>query len=109
MTATSSTPVQYDLVVRNATLPDGRVAIDIAVRDAAGQKPESIFSIRTDVAVRHHVLPAIRPEFSVKVDMEVRMFMSVQLAEGVSLLDASVGPPFGTSIMIPLPASLRQA
>ena len=33
MNATSSASVQYDLVVRNATLPDGRVATDIAVRD----------------------------------------------------------------------------
>jgi cytosine deaminase len=33
MTTTPSAPVQYDLVVRNATLPDGRGGVDIAVRD----------------------------------------------------------------------------
>ena len=33
MNATSSASVQYDLVVRNAALPDGRTAMDIAVRD----------------------------------------------------------------------------
>ena len=33
MNATSSASVQYDLVVRNAVLPDGRAAMDIAVRD----------------------------------------------------------------------------
>ena len=33
MKKTSPAPVQYDLVVRNATLPDGRAATDIAVRD----------------------------------------------------------------------------
>src|SRR6187401_3457676 len=33
MTTKRSAPVQYDLVVRNATLPDGRGGMDIAVRD----------------------------------------------------------------------------
>jgi len=33
MNATSAASVQYDLVVRNAVLPDGREAMDIAVRD----------------------------------------------------------------------------
>src|SRR5512137_1546097 len=33
MNATSSASVQYALVVRNAALPDGRTAMDIAVRD----------------------------------------------------------------------------
>jgi cytosine deaminase len=33
MKAMSSASVQYDLVVRNAALPDGRTAMDIAVRD----------------------------------------------------------------------------
>ena len=33
MNTTPSASVQYDLVVRNATLPDGRAAMDIAVRD----------------------------------------------------------------------------
>ena len=33
MNATSSASVQYDFVVRNAALPDGRMAMDIAVRD----------------------------------------------------------------------------
>ena len=33
MNATPSASVQYDLVVRNAALPDGRTAMDIAVRD----------------------------------------------------------------------------
>ena len=33
MTAKRGAPVKYDLVVRNATLPDGRSGMDIAVRD----------------------------------------------------------------------------
>ena len=33
MTTTPSASAQYDLVVRNAALPDGRTAMDIAVRD----------------------------------------------------------------------------
>jgi len=33
MTAKRGAPVKYDLVVRNATLPDGRGGMDIAVRD----------------------------------------------------------------------------
>ena len=51
---TSPSSIRYDLLVRNATLPDGRRGLDIAVRDgrieAVARTP--ILGFRDDVVVR---------------------------------------------------------
>ena len=63
MNATSSASVQYDLVVRNAALPDGREGVDIAVRDgriAAVAPRAELAAARGAVTRARHGVESVR-------------------------------------------------
>jgi cytosine deaminase len=84
--------MDFDLIVRNATLPDGRTGIDIAVRDGkiAEIAPSFPAQAKTEIDAKDRLVcpPFVDPHFHMDATLSLgipRMNVSGTLLEGIAL------------------------